>query len=217
MSWAETFTDSHPTFTGPNTVFFCLSVRLGNDCHQFCPDGTYSSNDTMVCSPCGDKHCENCDQSQCYLCEEGFYIFGNIWLIYNLGLGYGVTIRWLTPGGNRGNWVVFISLCCFQDPFTYMQLWRNCELRLGFIWNTILVNFILYHIMSCYVMLCYIMLYYVKDVFEDLLTVNTTCFLMMVNIQIQCPRQVILACNTFHDVVSRWRVCGQLSGGFLCG
>ncbi|KAM3849768.1 proprotein convertase subtilisin/kexin type 5-like, partial [Diretmus argenteus] len=56
----------------------CLSCedgyyQLGTDCHRSCPDGTYA-NDTMVCAPCEDPRCVNCDQSQCYWCGKGFYI-----------------------------------------------------------------------------------------------------------------------------------------------
>ncbi|KAM6931379.1 uncharacterized protein FYW49_003253 [Xenentodon cancila] len=49
--------------------------RLGTDCHQSCPDRTYSDDTAMVCAPCEDKHCDICDQSQCYWCEEGFLVF----------------------------------------------------------------------------------------------------------------------------------------------
>ncbi|KAM8760711.1 proprotein convertase subtilisin/kexin type 5-like [Acanthopagrus schlegelii] len=49
--------------------------QLGSDCHQSCPDRTYSVDDTMVCAPCEDKNCVICDPTQCYFCEEGFYVF----------------------------------------------------------------------------------------------------------------------------------------------
>ncbi|KAA8592193.1 hypothetical protein FQN60_017648 [Etheostoma spectabile] len=48
--------------------------QLGTDCHQSCPDQTYSENNTMICAPCEDKQCVICDQTQCYWCEEGFYV-----------------------------------------------------------------------------------------------------------------------------------------------
>ncbi|CAB1456489.1 unnamed protein product [Pleuronectes platessa] len=48
--------------------------KLNTDCHQSCPDGTYSSDKDMVCTPCEDKRCVICDQSQCYWCEGGHYV-----------------------------------------------------------------------------------------------------------------------------------------------
>uniref|UniRef100_A0A8D3C3B0 Proprotein convertase subtilisin/kexin type 5b n=1 Tax=Scophthalmus maximus TaxID=52904 RepID=A0A8D3C3B0_SCOMX len=52
-----------------------LGLRvLNTDCHQTCPDRTYSSKDNMLCAPCQDKQCAICDQAQCYWCEEGFYV-----------------------------------------------------------------------------------------------------------------------------------------------
>ncbi|CAJ1068427.1 proprotein convertase subtilisin/kexin type 5b isoform X1 [Xyrichtys novacula] len=48
--------------------------QLGSDCHQFCPDRTYSVEETKVCTPCEDKKCDICDHSQCYWCEKGFYV-----------------------------------------------------------------------------------------------------------------------------------------------
>lgn len=67
-----------PIFICPHIDTVLLSVRLGTDCHQSCPDRTYSVDDTMVCAPCEDKKCEICDQSQCYWCQEGLYVFGNV-------------------------------------------------------------------------------------------------------------------------------------------
>ncbi|KAM9391469.1 uncharacterized protein KZ484_002947 [Pholidichthys leucotaenia] len=40
--------------------------QLGHECHQSCPDKTYSVSDTMVCAPCEDKQCQVCDEYQCY-------------------------------------------------------------------------------------------------------------------------------------------------------
>lgn len=40
----------------------------------------------MVCAPCEDKQCVICDPSQCYWCEEGFYVSGKMSTIYNFGL-----------------------------------------------------------------------------------------------------------------------------------
>ena len=76
--WRDTL-----VFTYPCTDSVDLSVRLGSDCHQSCPDRTYSVDDTMVCAPCEDKNCVICDPTQCYFCEEGFYVFGNNWTIYD--------------------------------------------------------------------------------------------------------------------------------------
>ncbi|XP_062273839.1 proprotein convertase subtilisin/kexin type 5-like [Scomber scombrus] len=48
--------------------------QFGTDCHQSCPDRTYSVDNTMVCAQCEDKQCVNCDHAQCYVCEDGFYV-----------------------------------------------------------------------------------------------------------------------------------------------
>ncbi|XP_010777410.1 proprotein convertase subtilisin/kexin type 5b isoform X2 [Notothenia coriiceps] len=48
--------------------------QLGSDCHQSCPDRTYSEKDSMVCAPCEDKQCVICNPFLCYWCEEGFYV-----------------------------------------------------------------------------------------------------------------------------------------------
>uniref|UniRef100_A0A8C5FU44 P/Homo B domain-containing protein n=1 Tax=Gadus morhua TaxID=8049 RepID=A0A8C5FU44_GADMO len=48
--------------------------KWGSDCYRFCPERSFSVEDSMVCYPCEDQHCINCDQSQCYWCEEGFSI-----------------------------------------------------------------------------------------------------------------------------------------------
>ncbi|KAL6114118.1 pcsk5 [Pungitius sinensis] len=48
--------------------------QLDTDCHQSCPDRTYSVHATMVCAPCEERQCVICDESQCYWCEEGFYV-----------------------------------------------------------------------------------------------------------------------------------------------
>lgn len=58
-------------------LILTFSVRLGPDCHQSCPDRTYSDHNNMVCAPCPDEHCAVCDQSQCYWCDEAFFVFGN--------------------------------------------------------------------------------------------------------------------------------------------
>ncbi|CAL8254264.1 unnamed protein product [Boreogadus saida] len=61
----------------PETL--CMSCedeyyKWGSDCYRFCPERSFSVEDSMVCYPCEDQHCINCDQSQCYWCEEGFSI-----------------------------------------------------------------------------------------------------------------------------------------------
>lgn len=50
--------------------------RLGPDSDTSCPDRTYRVNITMTCVKCEDRHCSNCDQSQYYWCEQGFYVSG---------------------------------------------------------------------------------------------------------------------------------------------
>ncbi|CAL8344486.1 unnamed protein product [Lota lota] len=62
-----------------NPATICMSCedgyyKWGSDCYRFCPEGSFSVKDSMVCDHCEDQHCINCDQSQCYWCEEGFYI-----------------------------------------------------------------------------------------------------------------------------------------------
>lgn len=59
-----------------------LSVRFGTDCHRSCPDRSYSDDRKMVCLPCEDKKCEICDESQCYWCEDQFYVFGEVLLLF---------------------------------------------------------------------------------------------------------------------------------------
>uniref|UniRef100_A0AAR2KQ17 P/Homo B domain-containing protein n=1 Tax=Pygocentrus nattereri TaxID=42514 RepID=A0AAR2KQ17_PYGNA len=56
-------------------VFF--PCRLGSSCHRICPERTYADNTTMMCMHC-DDHCVNCDESQCYLCEEEYYLSGSM-------------------------------------------------------------------------------------------------------------------------------------------
>ncbi|XP_071385584.1 proprotein convertase subtilisin/kexin type 5-like [Centroberyx affinis] len=52
----------------------CLPCDEG--CKTCKHNRTYSVNDSMVCARCADSHCVNCDQYQCYWCEEGFYVSG---------------------------------------------------------------------------------------------------------------------------------------------
>uniref|UniRef100_A0A671VLW9 Proprotein convertase subtilisin/kexin type 5b n=1 Tax=Sparus aurata TaxID=8175 RepID=A0A671VLW9_SPAAU len=61
----------------------CMLISWGHFkkqeyCYHSCPDRTYSVDDTMVCAPCEDKNCVICDPSQCYFCEEGFYVFDGV-------------------------------------------------------------------------------------------------------------------------------------------
>lgn len=83
-----------PMFIAPNIDTRLSVSRLNTDCHQTCPDRTYSSKDNMLCAPCQDKQCAICDQAQCYWCEEGFYVSGNFWSIHNCGWSSGVSISW---------------------------------------------------------------------------------------------------------------------------
>ncbi len=117
-----------------NCPSYNLSVRLGTDCHQSCPDRTYSVKETMVCAPCDDKHCDICDQSQCYWCNEGFYVFGNIWTIFNLGLslldmidsiGHCTLRSWHFTRNNSFNVTVL-----FSQSLTTPHVWGNCYLDL---------------------------------------------------------------------------------------
>lgn len=59
----------------PFTIYF--SFRLGESCHKICPEKTYGDDDdaNLLCRPC-DDYCVNCDESQCYLCEDGFFLSG---------------------------------------------------------------------------------------------------------------------------------------------
>uniref|UniRef100_A0A674DRX4 Proprotein convertase subtilisin/kexin type 5b n=1 Tax=Salmo trutta TaxID=8032 RepID=A0A674DRX4_SALTR len=54
----------------------CKDGELGPDSDTSCPDRTYRVNITMTCVKCEDRHCSNCDQSQYYWCEQGFYVSG---------------------------------------------------------------------------------------------------------------------------------------------
>uniref|UniRef100_A0A8C1MNG8 Proprotein convertase subtilisin/kexin type 5b n=1 Tax=Cyprinus carpio TaxID=7962 RepID=A0A8C1MNG8_CYPCA len=51
-------------------VYFC---RLKSSCHKICPERTFEDRSTMRCARC-DDHCESCDASECYLCEDGFFL-----------------------------------------------------------------------------------------------------------------------------------------------
>lgn len=57
-----------------NPFIICFS-RLGTSCHKICPEKTYGDDAYMLCSPC-DDYCINCDESQCYLCEDDFFLSG---------------------------------------------------------------------------------------------------------------------------------------------
>uniref|UniRef100_A0A671RA21 Proprotein convertase subtilisin/kexin type 5-like n=1 Tax=Sinocyclocheilus anshuiensis TaxID=1608454 RepID=A0A671RA21_9TELE len=51
-------------------LYFC---RLKLSCHKICPERTFEDKLSMRCARC-DDHCESCDASECYLCEEGFFL-----------------------------------------------------------------------------------------------------------------------------------------------
>uniref|UniRef100_A0A8C2KSV0 Proprotein convertase subtilisin/kexin type 5b n=1 Tax=Cyprinus carpio TaxID=7962 RepID=A0A8C2KSV0_CYPCA len=55
-------------------VYFC---RLKSSCHKMCPERTFEDKLSMRCARC-DDHCETCDASQCYQCEEGFFLSGEM-------------------------------------------------------------------------------------------------------------------------------------------
>lgn len=55
-----------------STIFFS---RLQTSCHKICPEKTYRDDASEICSPC-DDYCVNCDESQCYLCEDGYFLSG---------------------------------------------------------------------------------------------------------------------------------------------
>uniref|UniRef100_A0A673LQY8 Proprotein convertase subtilisin/kexin type 5-like n=1 Tax=Sinocyclocheilus rhinocerous TaxID=307959 RepID=A0A673LQY8_9TELE len=51
-------------------LYFC---RLKLSCLKICPERTFEDKLSMRCARC-DDHCESCDASECYLCEEGFFL-----------------------------------------------------------------------------------------------------------------------------------------------
>ncbi|KAK3565727.1 hypothetical protein QTP86_014189 [Hemibagrus guttatus] len=59
----------------PAQCISCLHVyfKLRTNCHKICPEKTYGDVIDMVCMPC-DDYCINCDESQCYLCEDDFFL-----------------------------------------------------------------------------------------------------------------------------------------------
>ncbi|TRY60185.1 hypothetical protein DNTS_003795 [Danionella cerebrum] len=59
----------------PERCLACLPeyYQLGWSCHKTCPMRMYEEKSIMKCSRC-DENCENCDASECYLCEEGFFL-----------------------------------------------------------------------------------------------------------------------------------------------
>ncbi|MCI4381190.1 hypothetical protein PGIGA_G00248710 [Pangasianodon gigas] len=59
----------------PAHCMSCLNgyYKLRTSCHKICPEKTYGDDTYMVCSPC-DDYCVNCDESQCYLCEDDFFL-----------------------------------------------------------------------------------------------------------------------------------------------
>nr|XP_040139728.1 proprotein convertase subtilisin/kexin type 5-like [Ictidomys tridecemlineatus] len=49
------------------------SPRFEHHCYKTCPEKTYSEE--LECKAC-DTNCGNCDQNECYWCEEGFFLLG---------------------------------------------------------------------------------------------------------------------------------------------
>ncbi|XP_051950681.1 proprotein convertase subtilisin/kexin type 5-like [Xyrauchen texanus] len=47
--------------------------QLGSSCRKTCPEKTFADKISMRCDRC-DDHCETCDASECYLCENGFFL-----------------------------------------------------------------------------------------------------------------------------------------------
>lgn len=47
------------------------SPRFEHHCYTTCPEKTYSEE--LECKAC-DTNCGNCDQHECYWCEEGFFL-----------------------------------------------------------------------------------------------------------------------------------------------
>lgn len=47
--------------------------RFEHRCYKICPEKTY--REEFECKAC-DTNCGNCDQNECYWCEEGFFLLG---------------------------------------------------------------------------------------------------------------------------------------------
>lgn len=50
-----------------------LRPRFEQHCYKTCPEKTYREG--SECKAC-ETNCGNCDQRQCYWCEEGFFLLG---------------------------------------------------------------------------------------------------------------------------------------------
>nr|XP_060465618.1 proprotein convertase subtilisin/kexin type 5-like [Panthera onca] len=59
-------------------------VSFQHHCHKMCPERTYGEG--SECKPC-DTNCSNCDQHECYSCEEGFFLLGGT-CVRNCGPGF---------------------------------------------------------------------------------------------------------------------------------
>ncbi|RXN20211.1 pro convertase subtilisin kexin type 5 isoform X1 [Labeo rohita] len=59
----------------PEHCMACLPdyYRLKSSCHKICPERMFQDKLSMVCARC-DDHCETCDASECYLCDEGYFL-----------------------------------------------------------------------------------------------------------------------------------------------
>ncbi|KAI2661407.1 Proprotein convertase subtilisin/kexin type 5 [Labeo rohita] len=51
----------------------CSKLKLKSSCHKICPERMFQDKLSMVCARC-DDHCETCDASECYLCDEGYFL-----------------------------------------------------------------------------------------------------------------------------------------------
>ena len=49
--------------------------RFKHQCYKTCPEKTY--REESECKAC-DTNCGNCDQNECYWCEEGFFLLGKL-------------------------------------------------------------------------------------------------------------------------------------------
>lgn len=49
--------------------------RFERHCYKACPEKTFSTQ--WECRACG-TNCGNCDQHECYWCEEGFFLSGKL-------------------------------------------------------------------------------------------------------------------------------------------
>ena len=82
--------------------------RFKDHCYKTCPEKTY--REEFECKAC-DTNCGNCDQNECYWCEEGFFLLGkpenSCSVASNSLRPYGwqpamLLCPWNSPGKNTG-------------------------------------------------------------------------------------------------------------------